>query len=101
MNKKSNSLKSFEKGQDKVNDFKIQLQKVYEAFMAKSMTMLEAEYYCGVMRSNICYHIHTLLKQNRIALIRRRKCSITGFVAGEYTADPNLFPLSNQLELFS
>ena len=84
----------------KDSDFKIQYLKVLNAFKLKPMTMLEADVYTGVMRSNICCYIDDLLEQGRISLIRKRKCSITGFIAGEYTANPTLFPKSNQLKMF-
>lgn len=76
-----------------------QLQAVYEVFKTPR-TMLEADFACGIMRSNICYHIAKLYEQNRIALIKKRKCSITGFTAGVYTTDPDLFPVSSQLKMF-
>ncbi|UJH91692.1 hypothetical protein LZ575_03115 [Antarcticibacterium sp. 1MA-6-2] len=90
---------NFQRAKD--SKFKAQLVKVYEAFKEKPMTMLEADNYTGVMRSNICYYIDMLLEQERIALIRKRKCSISGYSkVNEYTADPSLFPKSNQLKLF-
>ena len=96
MKNHKNIANIFTKRQRKDKDFKIQLVKVYNAFRDKPMTMLEADYYTGIMRSNICWHIDNLLVQGRIFLIRKRKCSITGFEAGEYTADPNLLPQSRQ-----
>jgi hypothetical protein len=89
----------FTNSQCKDNDFKVQLVKVYNAFKDKPMTMLEADYYTGIMRSNICWHIEYLKEQGIIALIQKRKCSVTGFEAGEYTTNPNLFPKPNQAQL--
>lgn len=76
-----------------------QLKKVYEAFKVPR-TMLEADKVCGVMRSNICWHIDYLREQGRIAVTKRRKCTITGRLAQEFTSDADLFPKSNQLKLF-
>ncbi len=86
-------------GQD--TKFKVQLVKVYNSFMVRPMTMKEADIYTGVMRENICRYVETLLEQDRIAIVRKRKCSVTGFLyVNEYTANPDLFPKSNQLKLF-
>ncbi|WZL89767.1 hypothetical protein VS868_03245 [Salinimicrobium sp. 3283s] len=80
---------------------KTQLELVYEAFKAKPMTMLEADRETGVMRSNICYFIDRLKAENKIAVRKIRRCSITGYPkVQELTANPDLFPQSNQLKLF-
>ncbi len=87
--------------QSKDKQFKAQLTKVYKAFADKPMTMKEADVYTGVMRENICRYVDTLLEQGRIAIIRKRKCSVTGYpYVNEYTTNPNLFPQSNQLKMF-
>ena len=89
------------KRQEQDTKFKAQLVKVYNALMYKPMTMKEADVYTGVMRENICRYVDTLLDQGRIAILRKRKCTITGYpYVNEYTANPNLFPKTSQLELF-
>lgn len=81
--------------------YKAQLAKVYKAFTEKPMTMKEADVYTGVMRENICRYVDELLEQGRIAIVRKRKCTITGYpYVNEYTGNPDLFPQSNQLEIF-
>ena len=86
-------------GQD--TKFKAQLVKVHNAFMVKPMTMKEADIFTGVMRERICRHVDTLLEQGRIAIVRKRKCTVTGYpYVNEYTANPYLFPKTNQLKLF-
>jgi len=89
------------KTKNKNTQFESQLQQVYNVFKEGPMTMKEADVLSGVMRESICRHVNTLLKQGRIAIIRRRKCTVTGFNSvNEYTTDPNLFPKSNhQLNL--
>ncbi|MCF7569477.1 hypothetical protein L3X37_14075 [Sabulilitoribacter arenilitoris] len=99
--KSKHSLNSFGNGQAKYKHFTAQLKMVYKALMYKPMTMKEVDVFTGVMRENICRYIDTLLEQNKIAIIRKRKCSITGYpYVNEYTANPDLFPKSNQLKLF-
>lgn len=81
--------------------FNADLEKVYNALKVKPMTMKEIDVYTGVMRESVCRHINTLLEQNKIAIVRERKCSITGYpYVNEYTTDKSLFPKSNQLNLF-
>jgi hypothetical protein len=93
------SFNGLEQGKSK--HFTAQLQKVYQALKESPMTMKEADVYTGVMRENICRYIDILFDQNRIAVIRQRKCKITGYpYVNEYTTDPDLFPQSNQLNLF-
>ena len=101
MENQTNSQSSFEGEQGKDKCFKIQLKKVYEAFLEKPRTMKEADACTGIMRENICRHVSTLLEQGKIAVIRRRKCGVTGFpYVNEYTSDETLFPKSNQTKLF-
>ncbi len=95
------SLNSLPVIQSKDNKFKAQLKKVYQAFQEQPMTMKEVDVYTGVMRENICRYVDTLLDQERIAVRRKRRCTITGYpLVNEYTADPSLFPKSNQLKMF-
>lgn len=85
-------------GNDK---FKAQLVKVYKAFIACPMTMKEADIYTGVMRESICRYTKTLLEQGKIVILKKRRCTITGYPhVNEYTGNPYLFPQTNQLSLF-
>jgi hypothetical protein len=87
--------------QGKNKQFKAQLQRVYHALKERPMTMKETDVYTGVMRENICRYIDTLLEQGKIAILRKRKCTITGYPnVNEYTSNPALFPQSNQLKMF-
>jgi hypothetical protein len=87
--------------QSRDSKFQAQLKKVYSAFQEHPMTMKEVDVYTGVMRENICRYVDTLLDQGRIAVRRKRRCTITGYpLVNEYTADPSLFPMSNQLKMF-
>jgi hypothetical protein len=97
--KKIDTVLGLRQGQD--TKFKIQLLKVYNAFKVEPMTMKEADSYTGVMRENICRYVDMLLEQGRIAIIRKRKCSVTGYpYVNEFSANSDLFPKCNQLELF-
>jgi hypothetical protein len=64
-----------------------QLKKVFNAFYEYPKTMKE---------------VSTLRNANQISLVGYRKCRITGHnKVGTYTTNPQLFPKSNQLELFT
>jgi hypothetical protein len=92
-------IKIFEQAKDK--QFKAQLQRVYHALNERPMTMKETDVYTGVMRENICRYIDTLFEQGKIAILRKRKCTITGYpYVNEYTTNPEFFPKSNQLKMF-
>ncbi len=96
-----NPKNSPNKRQRQDTKFKAQLVRVYNAFKVKPSTMLEVAKATNVMRSNICWYVDDLIEQNRIAFIRKRKCTITGYpYVNEYTADIDLFPKSNQLKMF-
>lgn len=98
-NTQSLDFNGLEQGKDK--QFKAQLQRVYLALKESPMTMKEVDIYTGVMRENICRYIDTLFEQGKIAILRKRKCTVTGYpYVNEYTADPDLFPKSNQLKMF-
>ncbi|WP_282117736.1 hypothetical protein [Maribacter aquivivus] len=63
--------------------------------------MKELDVSTGIMRENICRYINELMRLGLVAVVRKRRCSITHHPnVKEYTADYNLFPKSNQLELF-
>jgi hypothetical protein len=95
------SLNSFGREQGKNTHFTAQLKRVYDALMQKPMTMKEVDIYTGVMRENICRYIDVLSEQNKIAVIKKRKCNVTGYpYVNEYTTNPSLFPKSNQLKMF-
>lgn len=88
------------KRQNKDKVFKAEILIIYEALKQKPMTMKEAFVYSGVTRENICRHTKTLREQNKIAFTKKRKCSITGRNnVMEFTANPDLFPQSNPLNL--
>lgn len=78
-----------------------QLNVIFNAFFESPKTMKEVDLETNIMRENICRHVSTLRSENRIALVGYRKCKVTGFDnVGIYTTNPDLFPKSDQMELF-
>jgi len=89
------------KRQNKDTQLKAQLRRVYDALKEKPMTMKEADVYTGVMRENICRYVSELMESGLIAIRTKRRCSVTGHSnVNEYTGNPDLFPKSNQFDLF-
>ena len=97
----SNDLIPNSNGKGKANHFKTEQKKVLEALKIKPMTMKEVFVETGVMRENICRYVVILLETGRIKITQKRKCTITGHTSvNEYTGNPELFPKTNQLNLF-
>ncbi len=87
-------------GQGEYNHL-VQKKKVYLTLLRTPMTMLELDELTGIRRANICRYISSLLEDNKIAIVNRRKCMISGYNnVNVYSANTDLFPLSNQLEMF-
>ena len=80
---------------------KNQLKTVFNAFFESPKTMLEVDAETNIERANICRYVLAFRKENRIALIGYRRCTITGHPkVGSYTTNPEMFPKSNQLKMF-
>ena len=77
-----------------------QLKRVFVSFFngAKTMKMVADE--TGIMRANICRHVHTLHKSGSIQLVNIGYCQCTKYLAGYYTTNPELFSKPSQLNLF-
>lgn len=95
-----NNSNPLNNGQDN-RGLKIQKKKIYHSLLKKPLTMLELDDITGIRRANICRHIKSLLDENKIAVLEQRKCTISGHSkVNAYTANKDLFPLTNQLEMF-
>lgn len=78
--------------------FKNQLIRTYEAFN-EPKTRLQVAEEIEVYRASICRYVSTLMISNRIGVVKKGKCPITGFEAEFLTTDLSLIPESNQMEL--
>lgn len=86
--------------ESKDTKFRAQLKIVYESFLKTPCTMKELSIKTGIDRSNICWLIRDLRNNNKIAIYKKVKCTITRRVVNAYTTNPELMPVSNQLKLF-
>lgn len=79
-----------------------QIQKVYKAFYDSPKTMKEVDVETGIMRANICRYCKTLVAQNKLFIVGKRRCKITkSRNVTIYTSNPDLVPNHPpQLSLF-
>ena len=85
---------------DKDNHFETQMKRVFEAFKRKPSTMLMVSFETGILRANLCRYIAKWQKSNSIHKLKQGLCKVSKHRAGFYTANPELFPTSKQLNLF-
>jgi DNA-binding transcriptional regulator LsrR (DeoR family) len=98
---KDNKHQSPNQKHNKDKHFKNQFLAVYECLMYTSATRKELSVLLDIDRANICRYIKTLRDSNRVWVVCRRQCTITGHRAEELTCNPDLKPDDNQLKLFS
>lgn len=79
-----------------------QLARVEIAFQSGYKTMKEIDAETGIMRENICRYVRTLRQNNRIFRGKKRFCSVTKYLAYEWTTNEKLKPTGEprQLNLF-
>jgi hypothetical protein len=63
-------------------------------------TATQAAKALNIHRPNLCRYKRTLEKSNQLAVVKKGYCPITKHKAGFLTTNPDLFPKSNQLQLF-
>lgn len=80
--------------------FKDQFRKVFTEFFKQPQTMKQVSIKTNIDRANICWYCRKLRKSNNIAAIKKVFCPVTKHRAILWTANPELFPKSNQLNLF-
>lgn len=76
---------------DKGNEFRAQYQIVYRSFMERPKTMFQVEKETGVVRPNICRFVAMMEEDGVIQLLYKADCPISGYRAGFYTTDRDLF----------
>lgn len=77
-----------------------QVRKVFEAFREAPKTMKMVSVETGIQRANICWYIRDFRQQNKVALVKEDRCSITKHPAQYLTTDPDkVEAIHNQLEL--
>lgn len=74
---------------------------VYKLLHDKILTRNQIELITGIRINVICWRIHDLREQNRIAVVKKGACPVTGEDVEFLTTDPALFPKKTQTELFS
>jgi len=86
--------------QSKGNKYYTQYLRTYKVFYQNPCTMKELEIKTGIDRANICRYVGKMRKLDIISVYKKAYCSITKRLVNQYTTNPDLKPLSNQLTLF-
>ena len=77
-----------------------QLQRVYESFFEQPKTRLQVAFDEGTFQGNLCWHVRKLRKSNKIVVVKKGHCKVTGYLAEYLTTNPEYFPKQRQLNLF-
>ena len=77
------------------------LKKVFEGFYKEPQSMKMLSVKLKIDRANICWFCREFRKNGQIAIYKVGICAITKQRVNHYTTNPELFPKSNQLNLFS
>lgn len=100
MNEHNITLSSWN-GTNEDKHFEGQMKRVFAAFYKQPKTMLMVEVETGIMRPNICRYVSKWKKQDRIKIVSLSICPISKHEGVQrLTTNPEMFPKSNQLNLF-
>ena len=97
---KSNSRKSFEKGQCEDNKIKNQKKTIFIYLQQNVATATMVYEATGVPQKCITRYKRELELQGLLYEVEKKHCKITGFKAWYLTTNKDLFPQSNQYNLF-
>jgi hypothetical protein len=89
-----------EVNQNKVKQFRTQLQTIFEYLKENTATASMVTEFTGVPQKSICRYKRDLEKQNLLYEVEKKLCKVTNFRAWYLTTNPDLFPKSNQLKMF-
>jgi hypothetical protein len=98
---KSNSRKSFEKGQGKSNKIKNQKKTIFSYLQHNVATATMVYEATGVPQKCITRYKRDLELQGLLYEVEKKECKISGFKAWYLTTNQDLFPQSNQYNLFT
>ena len=96
----SNSLKSFEKGQGENNKIKNQKKTIFIYLQHNVATATMVYKATGVPQKCITRYKRDLELQGLLYEVEKKYCKITGCKAWYLTTNQDLFPQSNQYNLF-
>ena len=98
---KSNSRMSFEKGQGKNNKIKNQKKTIFNYLQHNVATATMVYKATGVPQKCITRYKRDLELQGLLYEVEKKECKISGFKAWYLTTNQDLFPQSNQYNLFT
>lgn len=68
-----------------------QMQVVFKCFFESPKTMYQVEKETGVCRPNVCRYVCEWEKKGNIQELRKGKCPVSGYTAGFYSTNKELF----------
>lgn len=77
-----------------------QLKKVSDYWQLRTASRYMVSIATDIPIQNICRYVDMLKATNSIAVIKKDYCSISGELVEYLSTNKDIFPLSNQLELF-
>ncbi len=95
----TNNLNPFDEGQVKNKQFKSQLKTIFHYLRENVATTSMVSDATGIPQKNITRFKRDLEEQGEL-LVEKKNCEKTGFKAWHLTTNSDLFPSSNQLNLF-
>lgn len=96
MEKNSNNPLKIIQGKDKY--FLSQKKIVYKYLLENTATASMVSVATGISQKNICRYKRTLEKNNRLWVVEKKMCRLTGFQASYLTTNPDVVA-STQLQL--
>ena len=94
------SLNADTNGQGKVKQFQNQFNTIFQYLKQNTATASMVTEATCVPQKSICRYKRDLEKQGLLYEVVKKHCKLTGFRAWYLTTNPELFPKSNQLNLF-
>lgn len=81
-------------------DRQTQNRLIYKLLLEKTLSRKEISFNTGIPINVICWRIHDLMEENRVAVFKVARCSYSKELVEFLTSDTALFPKDNQTRLF-
>ena len=98
---KSNSQKSFEKGQAKNTNYSSELKTIFHYLKQNTATASMISLATNIPHKNICRYKRDLENAGLLKEVEKKRCEKTTFKAWYLTTNLNLINIDNQLKIFN
>jgi hypothetical protein len=100
MSKKNNSLNSFGDDRGKFKQYSTQLKTIFEFLKTCTATASMVAKITGIPQKSICRYKRDLEQRGLLKEVAKKPCEVTTSKAWYLTTNPDLFPISNQLQMW-